>query len=165
MLKGANIVFDLDGTLVDTAADLTSALNHALTRHGHLAVSAATVRSAVGLGIRVMIEETLRRLSASDDVDEMLAEFLAYYEANIARESRPFPGVVAVLERLAAEGATLAVCTNKQEHLSRLLLQELDLETISLRSRDVTLSQCQNRIPAISSAPSRLPAAIRPTLS
>ena len=75
MLKGANIVFDLDGTLVDTAPDLTSALNHALTRHGHLAVSAATVRSAVGLGIRVMIEETLRRLSASDDVDEMLAEF------------------------------------------------------------------------------------------
>ena len=128
MLKGANIVFDLDGTLVDTAPDLTSALNHALSRHGHLAVSAATVRSAVGLGIRVMIEETLRRLGASDDVDEMLAKFLAYYEANIARESWPFPGVVVVLERLAAEGATLAVCTNKQERPSRLLLQELDLE-------------------------------------
>ena len=60
MLKGANIIFDLDGTLVDTAPDLTSALNHALTRRGHLAVSAATVRSAVGLGIRMMIEETLR---------------------------------------------------------------------------------------------------------
>ena len=74
----------------------------------------------------------------------------AYYEANIARESRPFPGVVAVLERLAAEGATLAVCTNKQEHLSRLLLQELDLEDyFSGRSRDVTLSYPQNRIPAI----------------
>src|SRR4029079_12043283 len=113
MLKGANIVFDLDGTLVDTAPDPTSALNHALTRH--LGVSAATVRSAVGLGICVMIEETLRRLGASDDVDEMLAKFLAYYEANIARESWPFPGVVIVLERLAAEGATLAVCTNKQE--------------------------------------------------
>src|SRR6185437_3376791 len=126
MLKGADIVFDLDGTLVDTAPDLTSALNHALTRH--LGVSAATVRSAVGLGIRVMIEETLRRLGASDDVDEMLAKFLAYYEANIARESWPFPGVVVVLERLAAEGATLAVCTNKQERPSRLLLQELDLE-------------------------------------
>jgi phosphoglycolate phosphatase len=128
MLKGADIVFDLDGTLVDTAPDLTSALNHALTRNGHLGVSAATVRSAVGLGIRVMIEETLRRLGASDDVDEMLAKFLAYYEANIARESWPFPGVVVVLERLAAEGATLAVCTNKQERPSRLLLQELDLE-------------------------------------
>ena len=164
MLKGADIVFDLDGTLVDTAPDLTSALNHALTRHGHLAVSAATVRSAVGLGIRVMIEETLRRLGASDDVDEMLAKFLAYYEANIARESWPFPGVAVVLERLAAEGATLAVCTNKQERPSRHS-KNLISKTISLRSRDVTLSQCQNRIPVISSAPSRLPAAIRPTQS
>ncbi len=113
-------------------------MNHALTRRGHATVSAATVRSAVGLGIRVMIEETLRRLGASDDVDEMLAEFLEYYEANIARESRPFPGAIAALERLAAEGATLAVCTNKQEHLSRLLLQELDLEDYfsSISGRD-----------------------------
>jgi phosphoglycolate phosphatase len=64
MLKGATIVFDLDGTLVDTAPDLTHALNHVLTRRGHAAVSAATVRSGVGFGIRVMIEETLRRLGA-----------------------------------------------------------------------------------------------------
>jgi phosphoglycolate phosphatase len=88
-------------------------LNQALTRRGHATVSAATVRSAVGLGIRVMIEETLLRLGASDDVDEMLAEFLEYYEANIARESRPFPGAIAALKRLAAEGATLAVCTQQ----------------------------------------------------
>ena len=56
----------------------------------------------------------------------MLAEFLAHYEANIAAESRPYPGVVAALDTLAAEGATLALCT-KREHLSRKLLQELDL--------------------------------------
>jgi phosphoglycolate phosphatase len=74
-----------------------------------------------------MIEGTLRRLGASDDVKEMLAEFLAYHEANIARESQPFPGAVAVFERLAAEGATLAICTNKPERLS-LLLQELEIE-------------------------------------
>jgi phosphoglycolate phosphatase len=128
MLKGATIVFDLDGTLVDTAPDLTSALNHVLTRRGHVAVSPAIVRAGVGLGIRVMIEETLRRLGATDDVDEMLAEFLVYYEANIARESRPFPGVVSALDRLAAQGATLAVCTNKRKYLSRLLLQALELE-------------------------------------
>jgi phosphoglycolate phosphatase len=75
-----------------------------------------------------MIEETLRRLGAIDDVDQMLAEFLVYHEANIARESRPFPGAAAAVERLASQGATLAVCTNKPEYLSRLLLQELDLE-------------------------------------
>ena len=113
MLKGTTIVFDLDGTLVDTAPDLTHALNHVLTRRGHAAVSAATVRSGVGFGIRVMIEETLRRLGATDDLDEMLAEFLVYYEANVAQESRPYPGAVTALKRLASQGATLAVCTNK----------------------------------------------------
>jgi len=128
MLKGATIVFDLDGTLVDTTPDLTHALNHVLTHRGHAAVSAATVRSGVGFGIRVMIEETLRRLGATDDLDEMLAEFLVYYEANVARESRPYPGAVTALKRLASQSATLAVCTNKREYLSRLLLQELDLE-------------------------------------
>jgi phosphoglycolate phosphatase len=109
MLKGTTIVFDLDGTLVDTAPDLTSALNHVLTRRGHAAVSAATVRLGVGLGIRVMIEETLRRLGTTDDIDEMLAEFLERYEANLARESRPLPGAVAALERLIAQNARLAV--------------------------------------------------------
>jgi phosphoglycolate phosphatase len=128
MLKGSTIVFDLDGTLVDTAADLTNALNHVLTRRGHAAVPAATVRSAVGHGIRVMIEETLRRLGTCDDVDELVAEFLVHYKANIARQSRPFPGSVPALERLTNQGARLAVCTNKRESLSRLLLQELDLE-------------------------------------
>jgi phosphoglycolate phosphatase len=128
MLKGATIVFDLDGTLVDTAPDLTHALNHVLTRRGHGPVSAAAVLAGIGLGIRVMIEETLRRLGATDDLDEMLAEFLVYYEANVARESRPYPGAVTALKRLASQGATLAVCTNKREYLSRLLLQELDLE-------------------------------------
>jgi phosphoglycolate phosphatase len=128
MLEGATIVFDLDGTLVDTAPDLTNALNDVLTRRGHPAVSATTVRSSVGLGARIMIEEALRPLGATDDVDRMLAEFLVHYEANIASESRPFPGALTALQRLADAGATLAVCTNKREYLSRLLLQALDME-------------------------------------
>ena len=109
MLKGATIVFDLDGTLVDTTPDLTHALNHVLTHRGHAAVSTATVRSGVGFGIHVMIDETLHRLGVTDDLDEMLAEFLVYYEANVARKSRPYPGAVTALKRLASQGATLAV--------------------------------------------------------
>ena len=128
MFKDATIVFDLDGTLVDTAPDLTNALNDVLTRRGHAAVPAETIRACVGHGARVMIEEALRRAGAQDDVDRMLAEFLVHYEANIAAESRPFPGAVAALDSLAAQGATLAVCTNKREHLSRRLLQELHIE-------------------------------------
>ena len=76
MLKGATIVFDLDGTLVDTAPDLTHELNHVLTRRGHGPVSAAAVQAGIGLGIRVMIEETLRRLGATEDLDEMLGNLL-----------------------------------------------------------------------------------------
>jgi len=127
MFKDATIVFDLDGTLVDTAPDLTNALNNVLTRRGHAPVEAETIRACVGHGARIMIEEALRRTGAEDDVDRMLAEFLIHYEANIANDSRPFPGAVAALEALAAQGATLAVCTNKREYLSRKLLEELDL--------------------------------------
>ncbi len=99
MFKDATIVFDLDGTLVDTAPDLTHALNDGLTRRGHEPVASDTIRSCVGHGARVMIEEALRLAGARDDVDQMLAEFLIHYEANIANESRPFPGAVAALER------------------------------------------------------------------
>ncbi len=128
MLANATIVFDLDGTLVDTAPDLTHALNYALARAGHPPVSAETVRSLVGMGAQVMIAEGLRRAGVTADLKAMLGDFLVHYEANIARESRPFPGAVALLERLRGEGARLAVCTNKRESLSRRLLQELDLE-------------------------------------
>jgi phosphoglycolate phosphatase len=128
MLKDATIVFDLDGTLVDTAPDLTNALNDVLTRRGHPPVSTDIVLGCVGHGARVMIEQALRRFSAEDDVDRMLAEFLVHYEANIAAESRPFPGVEQALEWLSAKGAKLAVCTNKREGLSRKLLEALHLD-------------------------------------
>lgn len=127
MFANATIVFDLDGTLVDTAPDLMHALNYALARAGHPPVSAETVRSLVGMGAQVMIEEGLRRAGITADLTAMLGDFLVHYEANLTRESRPFPGAVAALERLHAEGARLAVCTNKRESLSRRLLQELDL--------------------------------------
>ena len=128
MFRDATIVFDLDGTLVDTAPDLTNALNDVLTRRGGAPVPPPeTIRACVGHGARIMIEQALRRTGAQDDVHGMLAEFLIHYEANIANDSRPFPGAVAALERLAVQGATLAVCTNKREHLSRKLLEQLDL--------------------------------------
>ena len=76
-----------------------------------------------------MIEQALRHSGADDDVDRMLSEFLVHYEANIAAESRPFPGAVEALESLRRQGATRAICTNKREYLSRKLLQELDLVT------------------------------------
>ena len=128
ILTNATIVFDLDGTLVHTAPDLTNALNDVLTRRGHAPVSAEYIRATVGLGARAMIEAALARTGADEDMDEMLAAFLVHYESNIANESRPFPGAVEVLARLEATGARLAVCTNKREYLARKLLRALDLE-------------------------------------
>jgi phosphoglycolate phosphatase len=125
--RDATIVFDLDGTLVDTAPDLTNALNAVLIRRGHEPVSAATIRSAVGMGARVMIEEALQHAGADDDIDAMLGEFLVHYEANIAEQSRPYPGAVASLKAFQSAGARLAVCTNKREYLSRRLLGALGL--------------------------------------
>jgi phosphoglycolate phosphatase len=125
MLEGATIVFDLDGTLVDTAPDLTNALNHALKLHGHPYVEPALVREAVGRGAPAMIYEAL---GVETGTDEILADFLIHYEANIAVESQPFPGAVALLERLRAQGALLAICTNKRARLAGLLLKELRLD-------------------------------------
>jgi phosphoglycolate phosphatase len=127
-LTKATVVFDLDGTLVDTAPDLTNALNDVLIRRGYAPIPAATVRSAVGLGARAMIEEGLRQVGVAGDIEPMLAEFLQHYDANIAVESRPFPGALASLETLKARGATLAVCTNKREYLARKLLAQLRLD-------------------------------------
>ena len=128
MLKGATIVFDLDGTLVDTAPDLTNALNHVLTNRGHAPVSPAATRRAAGRGARVMIEQALAMAKAKDDVEEMLTEFIRHYEANIATMSRPFEGAVAALDRLTTAGARLAICTNKRERLCRMLLQALQMD-------------------------------------
>jgi phosphoglycolate phosphatase len=141
MFKDATIVFDLDGTLVDTAPDLTNTLNEVLARRGHAPVSIEDIRDCVGYGARVMIERALARAGAQGDVDRMLAEFLDHYAANIARESRLYPGARGALDRLAAQGATLAICTNKREGLSRRLLQELGIDHYftALAGRDTFL--------------------------
>ncbi len=125
MLEGATIVFDLDGTLVDTAPDLTNALNHALKVHWYRPVAPELVREAVGRGAPAMIYEALGIESGTDAI---LNDFLIHYEANIANESRPFPGAVALLERLKNRGAILAVCTNKRVRLASLLLEALELD-------------------------------------
>ena len=121
------VVFDLDGTLVDTAPDLCAALNHALGTLGRPPVPPADVRHMVGLGARKLIE---RGLAASGDasperVESAVPAFLAYYADHIADGSRPFPGVEAALDALADAGCRLAICTNKPVGLSRALVTAL----------------------------------------
>jgi phosphoglycolate phosphatase len=145
-MRGATIVFDLDGTLVDTAPDLTAALNHVLDAHGVPRVELDTIRRFVGLGARRMIEEGLARHAAGNglDADDLLPRFLDYYAAHIADESQPFDGAVAALDALSEAGAQLAILTNKREGLSRRLLSALDLDErfAQIVGRD-TLSVCK----------------------
>ena len=130
-MKNATLVFDLDGTLVDSAPDLVAATNHALADLGLEPIAAETLRGTIGFGARRMILEGLNqtdRTLPEAEVDRLLARFLAYYEPNIARESRPFDGVVAALESFRSRGARLAVCTNKRLALATHLLAELNLD-------------------------------------
>ncbi len=122
------LVLDLDGTLVDSAPDLLATLDAVLPRHGFRAPADPSLREGIGHGARHLIEEALRRQSATLDgpaLDAIYRDFLAHYEANICRGSGLYPGAEGLLERFAAAGWSFAVCTNKREHLSRLLLGEL----------------------------------------
>jgi phosphoglycolate phosphatase len=123
----ATIVFDLDGTLVDTAPDLVDTLNVILGREGLPAVPYDVARTLIGHGARHMIARGLALAGSDGDLDRMFADFLAYYADHVADRSRPFPGVEAALDILAARGCTFAVCTNKLEWLSVRLLTALGL--------------------------------------
>lgn len=124
------LVFDLDGTLVDTAPDLIATLNYTLARRGLPEVPYEAARPMIGGGAKGMIEQALV-LDGCDsleaEVDRLYDAFVAHYAEHIAVHSRPFPGVVDVLDRFAAEGHVLAVCTNKVEFLSKRLLDALAL--------------------------------------
>jgi len=132
MSKNPTIVFDLDGTLVDTAPDLISALNFVLDREGLPPVPLASARNMIGAGARRLIERGLEaegRAMTVKDIDRMTADFIDYYAEHIADASRPFEGLESALDDLSARGFLLAVCTNKLEWLSKRLLDQLELSS------------------------------------
>lgn len=124
------IVFDLDGTLIDTAPDLIDTLNLVFAREGMPPVDYDTARNLIGGGAKAMIARGIEaegRALPLAKVEQMFADFIAHYSEHIADRSRPFPGLVEALDTLAARGCGFAVCTNKLERLSLLLLEALDL--------------------------------------
>ena len=124
------LVFDLDGTLVDTAPDLIAAANHVMAETGRPPAADSVLRPAVSHGALAMVRAAIGP-EAKDWPEEKLyplfEAFIAYYERHIADVSRPFPGLLAALDRASAAGHTLAVCTNKREKLARQLLTELGM--------------------------------------
>ena len=124
------IVFDLDGTLIDTAPDLIDTLNVILARHGVPGVAFDDARSMIGAGVKPLLQRALASKGLhlpAGEIDRLYDEYLQLYAAHIADRSRPFPGLEGALDTLAAQGCRLAVCTNKLEWLSVRLLDALGL--------------------------------------
>lgn len=125
------LVFDLDGTLVDTKHDLVNALNAVLAHEGHAPVTTQSLGHLFGHGARALLEKGLElngvAAPQSALLDRLQTAFIDHYRANIAVESRPFPGAVDAMAALRARGFRIAICTNKKESLARELLDTLGL--------------------------------------
>lgn len=130
------VLFDLDGTLIDTLEDLGEAVNHALEAHGLPLHTTQEYRRMVGHGVRNLVQQALPTSKREDDafVDECLAQFKSYYSAHIDVHTRPYPGMQALLTRMKENGMRLAVASNKfqegTEHLIREFFPDIDFVAI-----------------------------------
>lgn len=124
------VVFDLDGTLIDTAPDLILATNHVLKAAAYQPVSHQFIRPVISFGARAMIAAGIRHQGgeiSESQLDEMFEHLIEFYGNNIAVESVPFDGLTDVLDTLTERGSTIAICTNKREDMAKLLMKELGL--------------------------------------
>lgn len=121
--------FDLDGTFLDTIGDLRAAVNHTLAAAGREPLTIEQVKPMIGAGAKIMLERTLAATGgcSEEEFRHLYKLLLAYYEAHIAVESRPFPGAVEAIEALRAMGVKTAIVTNKFEGLAEKLLDQLGL--------------------------------------
>ena len=135
MTQKLTILFDLDGTLVDTAPDLLSAHNHVMEKFGYSSRNLDEIKNLAGKGAAVMIgrsiwESARKELSSIDDKktkDEMVKEFINYYGKNIAVKSKLVNGVYEFLKWAKSKNISMGVCTNKQEHLAVNLLKKIKI--------------------------------------
>jgi phosphoglycolate phosphatase len=120
-------LFDLDGTLVDSLEDLTDAVNHMLAGFSKSPLSSASVRSLVGKGARNLVQRALATESP-EEVERGLRLFVEFNTTHITDKSRLYPGVRQALETLAEHRIRMAIISNKQEALSRLILETLGID-------------------------------------
>ena len=120
------ILFDLDGTLVDTAPDLMDAHNHVMKKFGHKEKKLSDIKSLAGKGAWVMLQRSFRQEIKDEKIKkEMTKEFIDFYSQNIDKGSKPINGVMEFLKWAKNKNISMAVCTNKQERLAVDLLKKL----------------------------------------
>ena len=130
------ILFDLDGTIVNTAPDLMAAHNHVMKKFGHAEKKLSEIKSLAGRGAWVMMQRSFKEEIKDEKIkNEMTKEFIDFYAKNIDRNSQPINGVIEFLEWAKSKKISMAVCTNKQERLAVCLLYT------SPSPRDATLSR------------------------
>ena len=128
MIQKLTILFDLDGTLVDTAPDLMGAHNHVMKKFGYPQKSLDDIKHIAGRGAWIMMQRTFRDEIKDENLKkEMVKEFINYYAKNIDRGSKPIKGVVKFLDWAKSKQILMAVCTNKQERLAVDLLKKINL--------------------------------------
>lgn len=128
--KPSAILFDLDGTIADTALDLSATLNHILQKNGHEKIENSLIRNMVGQGAKALITKGFSHTGKAPD-DELLEalfhEYLDYYLKHISDETELFPGTIEMLDDLKSQGIPLAICTNKNIELTYALLNDFKI--------------------------------------
>ena len=128
MTQKLTILFDLDGTLVDTAPDLMGAHNHVMKKFGYPQKSLDDIKHIAGRGAWIMMQRTFRDEIKDEKLKkEMVKEFINYYAKNIDKGSKPIKGVVKFLDWAKSKQILMGVCTNKQERLAVDLLEKINL--------------------------------------
>jgi len=124
------IIFDLDGTLIDSAPDLRTACNKLLAVHQRRPITMEETKKFVGNGAAKLVERAFAATGASvqdQEIATLTKGFLAFYDGHEADETQPYPGVMAVLDQLAGQGYRLALCTNKPKEPTENLLRDLGM--------------------------------------
>ena len=135
MTQKLTILFDLDGTLVDTAPDLMTAHNHVMKKFGYSTRSVDEIRNLVGKGAAVLIGRSIwgsakkefSRITDEKIKNEMVKEFISFYGKNIVKDSKLIKGVLEFLKWAKSKNISMGVCTNKQEHLAIDLLKKIEI--------------------------------------
>lgn len=123
------LLFDLDGTLIDSGPDIAAAVNRLLAYHDLRPLPEAEIITYVGRGVRLLLSQVFAVTGSPKDttIEELYKEFVAFYQTELTLRTRPYPGVLPTLERLSSEGYTLGICTNKPVFLAKPILEHLGL--------------------------------------